>query len=222
MSDLGWLALWLAIGGAGVAAVIALGALGLRATYARDLLHVGAGAWALGWPAWHGAVAPLALAATVTVALALVPTLARAVPLAARLERTVAGGDERWSGLVHYAVAATALTAIAVAGHGFAAAAGLWALALGDGPGGAVGRRLGRHRFRAPGAKPKSLEGTAAVALGAAFGALAAGAWFAHPIAPAVALAIGAVAALAEAVAPRGTDNLTVPAAAWLAAELLA
>jgi dolichol kinase len=154
--------------------------------------------------------------------LALVPTLARAVPLAARLERTVAGGDERWSGLVHYAIAATALTAIAVAGHGFAAAAGLWALALGDGPGGAVGRRLGRHRFRAPGAKPKSLEGTAAVALGAALGALAAGAWFAHPIAPAIALAIGAVAALAEAVAPRGTDNLTVPAAAWLAAELLA
>ena len=36
-----------------------------------------------------------------------------------------------------------------------------------------------------------------------------------------VALAIGAVAALVEAAAPRSTDNLLVPAAAWAAAELL-
>lgn len=222
MTDLGWLAAWLALGAAGVAAVIALGALGLRATYARDLLHVGAGSWALGWPAWHGATAPLALAIAVTAALALVPTLARVVPLAARLERTVAGGDERWLGLVHYGLAATALTAIAVAGHGFAAAVGLWALALGDGPGGAIGRRFGRHRFRLAWAKAKSLEGAAAVALGATLGALAAGAWFAHPVALTTALAIGAIAALAEAAAPRATDNLLVPAAAWLAAELFA
>lgn len=222
MSDLGWLALWLTIGGAGVAAVIALRALGLRATYARDLLHVGAGCWALGWPAWHGAAAPLALAAAVSVGLARVPTLARAVPLAARLQHTVTSGDERWLGLVHYGLAATALTAIAVAGHGFAAAVGLWALALGDGPGGAIGRRFGRHRFRLAWAKAKSLEGAAAVAIGAALGALAAGAWFAHPVALPVALLIGAIAAIAEAAAPRSTDNLLVPAAAWLAAELFA
>ena len=36
------------------------------------------------------------------------------------------------------------------------------------------------------------------------------------------ALLIGATAAIAEAAAPRATDNLLVPAAAWLAAELFA
>ncbi|MBK9030587.1 MAG: hypothetical protein IPL61_04475 [Myxococcales bacterium] len=220
MSDLTGLGVWLAVLAIGVGALVAARALGLAATHARDLLHVGAGAWALGWPAWHGAATPIALALTVTLALALVPTVARAWTPAARLERTVTGGDERWTGLVHYALAATVLTVVACAGHGFAAAVGLWALALGDGPGGAIGRRFGRHRFQLPWGKRKSLEGAAVVALGAAVATVAAGAWFDHPVPLALPLAVGAIAAAVEAAAPRGTDNLLVPAAAWLAAEL--
>ena len=221
MSDLAWLGAWLAVLAVGVGAIVAARALGLAATHARDLLHVGAGAWALGWPAWHDAVAPVALALIVTAAIAAVPMVARTWTPAARLERAVTGGDERWTGLVHYALAATLLTVVARAGHGFAAAVGLWALALGDGPGGAVGRRWGRHGFQLPWGKRKSLEGTAAVALGAAVATVAAGAWFDHPVALALPLAVGAIAAAVEAAAPRGTDNLLVPAAAWATAELL-
>ena len=78
-----------------------------------------------------------------------------------------------------------------------------------------MGRRVGRHRFQLPWAKAKSLEGTATVAALAAAGAVVAATWFRGPVDPARALAVGAVAALAEAAAPRASDNLLVPAAVW-------
>lgn len=221
MTDLAWTAVWIAALAAGAAAIVVARALGLAATYVRDGLHVGASVWVLGWPAWDGAIAPVALAATVTVAVALVPIAARRVPAAARVHGAVTDGDERWTGLVHYALAFTGLTAIAVTGPAFAAAVGLLALSLGDGPGGAIGRRFGRHRYRLPWAKPKSLEGSLIVALGAGLGVIIAGRWFGHAAATHLVLAVGAIAALVEAAAPRGTDNLLVPAAAWATAELL-
>lgn len=221
MSDLTWTLMWFLILGAGAGVCIGLRAFGVPSTYVRDVLHVGAGMWVLGWPVWDGATAPVATAASVLVGLAIVPALATHIPLLGRFERSVSGGDEGWTGLVLYAVSFTSLTAVALAGAPFPAAAGLLALSLGDGIGGAVGRRFGRLRYRAWG-KTKTVEGSVAVAVASTIGVLLAAALFDVTVAPVAALALGGVAAVAEALAPRSTDNAFVPAAVAVTAALLA
>ena len=219
MSDLGATALWLVVLGGGLAACVALRALGVAATYVRDLLHVGTGVWVLGWPGWHTAAPPIAITALAAIAVALVPLIAHRSRLAARVHDAVTGGDERWTGLVHYTLAYALLTAIGLLAAPFPAAAGLLALSLGDGLGGAVGRALGCRFYRTWG-KRKSLEGSAAVAGFASVGIAIAGAVFAVPLGPNPIVALGLLAALVEALAPRGTDNLLVPAAVAAAAAL--
>lgn len=221
MTDLHWTGLWLAVLCTGISLGVGFRALGLPSTYVRDLLHVGGGTWAAGWLFWSGAVAPMLIAFSATVAVAAVPLAATRVPVAARIHGSVTGGDERWDGLTHYALSFTFLTAIAVAGHPFTAACGLLALALGDGIGGAVGRAFGRVHFQVPWGKRKSVEGSLTVALAAALGVAIAARLFDRSVPASAALTIGAVAALAEALAPRSTDNLLVPAAAWATAELI-
>ena len=206
------LASLLLLGGA-IAACMLLHRLGVATTYLRDLLHVGAGVWVLGWPLWPRPLPPIAVACGAFVATALVPRLQRRSSLARRIHDAFAAGDERWGGLVLYTAAFAAGTIAFTRGHAVAAAAALWALTLGDGLGGAIGRRFGAHRFTVPGGKSKSLEGSLGVALFAGLGALAAGRYFAAPQGGGLILAVAAVAALAEALAPRGTDNLLVPAA---------
>jgi len=136
-------------------------------------------------------------------------------------ESVAAVYDEHWSGLTIYTISYTALTAIGLLWNPFAAAVGLLALALGDGIGGAVGRRFGRHCFTAPGGKTKSLEGSVAVALASAMG-VAIAAWrFDQAIASLAVAGIGVGAAVAEALSPRGLDNAIVPAVGWMLAELV-
>lgn len=216
MHDLLLAALWLGILGGGVAVVLGLHRLGLPRTYVRDLLHVGAGSWVLGWPFWRGWVIPSLITLGAFALLAALPRLVARVPLLAKVRDGVSDDEERWSGLVLYAASFAVLTPIGLRGAAFPAAAALLALAFGDGVGGLVGRRFGRTRYRIPGAKTKSVEGTIAVAAAAALGIALAARWFDVPVAP-VRLGLAAVAAAAaEALAPRASDNLTVPAAAWL------
>lgn len=222
MSDLALTGLWLAVLAVGLAACIALRALGLASTYVRDLLHVGAGVWIVGWPAWDGVIAPSAITLTAMLAVMAVPAVAPHLGLAARLRDAVSDGDELWDGLVVYVAAFVALTALGLTGAPFPAAAGLLALSLGDGVGGAVGRRFGRHRYRAPWGKSKTVEGSLAVAIAAAGGVLLAARLFDHPVGALGVVTLGAVAALVEALSPRSTDNLLVPAAVWAGARLLA
>lgn len=99
---------------------------------------------------------------------------------------------------------------------------------LGDAAGEPVGQRWGRHRYRVPSLAgvpaTRSIEGSLAVwtagTLAATGGLLASGAPPARALA--VAAACGAAGALAEAVSPHGTDNLTVQIAAAGTAALLA
>jgi phytol kinase len=209
---------WLAVLAAGVAACVIVRALGLAATHVRDLLHVGAGVWVLGWPWWHGAAVPIAIVAVVAIATAVLPVIAVHNRIAARIVRSVTGGDERWGGLVYYTAAYAAMTVIARVSDPFPAAAGLLALSLGDGLGGFAGRAIGRSYFQAPGGKRKSFEGSAVVAIAATAGALVAAALFGRDLSFGAAAVLGTLAAVVEALSPRGTDNLFVPAAVWFAA----
>jgi dolichol kinase len=210
---------WSAVFAGGLGACLWLAARGLPRTYVRDLLHIGAGVWPLGWSAWQSPWLPVAVALTGFVLLAAVPLLGRRFGPARSLEGAVSGEGEAWSGLVLYGLSAAVFTAIGLLGRSaFPAAAALLALALGDGVGGLVGRVWGRHRYRVPWAKTKSVEGSVAVATFAALGTVIAGRWFGAPLSPTLVLGAGLAAAVAEAVAPRATDNLLVPLAVWLVA----
>jgi dolichol kinase len=186
----------------------------------RDVLHVGAGVWVLGWPGWHGAAIPIAIAAAAFGATLVVPLVAPRIRIAAHLVHSVTGGDERWAGLVHYALAFAVFTVFGLLVDPFPAAAGLLALSLGDGLGGATGRAFGRHYFHAPQGKRKSFEGSFVVGFAACVGIVIAAAVFHRDVDGQLVVALGGVAAFAEALSPRGTDNLLVPAFVWAAATL--
>ncbi len=219
MSDGCQALLWTTFLISGVFFCVVLRKAGVAATYLRDLLHVGAGSWVFGFPYWHSAAVPVAITVVATVALFLLPLLAPRAAFLRRIEQSVSSADERWSGLVLYALSFVAMTFFAFRSSPFPAAAALLALALGDGIGGAVGRRFGRHFFAAPAGKRKSFEGAAGVAIAAGFGAWLASTYFAAGATAAVLIGIGAVASLAEAAAPRASDNLLVPAAVFLFAS---
>ena len=129
--------------------------------YVRDLLHVGTGIWVLGWPYWHEPALPVALVAAALLGVLAMPALARRWAAVARILHSISDREERWSGIALYTLAYAVLTGVGLGFEPFPAAAALWALSLGDGLGGAAGRRYGRHRYRLPWGKEKSLEGSA-------------------------------------------------------------
>lgn len=212
MLDAGLAAVWVAILVGGLLVAAALAQLGLPRTHVRDVVHVGAGVWPLGWPFWQSRVAPLAIVWGALLAMAALPLLAGRVAAVARLEGAVTSPSERWSGLVLYTLSVAVLTTVGLFRAPFAAAAALFALALGDGVGGAVGLAFGRHHYRFPGGKTKSLEGSLVVALFSTVGVLLAARVFSASIPLGLAVLAGVVAAVAEAVSPRATDNLILPA----------
>jgi dolichol kinase len=221
MTDLTLGSLWLAVLGGGIAACVVAHTLGLASTYVRDVLHIGAGVWVLGWPYWHGGAIPIAIVVAVALATFAMPLIAAHNTVAARIVRSITNGDERWTGLIHYTAMYASFTALAVVLDPFPAAAALLALSLGDGLGGAVGRNWARHRYQLPGAKVKSLEGSAVVMIAAAVGAAIAAHLFGRDVGVLTLLVLGAVAALTEALAPRSTDNVLIPIAVWTTATLV-
>jgi dolichol kinase len=221
MADAGLAALWVFILLGGILFAAGLHKFGLAPTHVRDVLHVGAGIWPLGWPYWHLPLAPLAIVWTALLAMAAVPLLAKRNHWVAQVQAAVASGDEAYSGLVLYTLSVAVLTTVGLFWAPFAAAAALFALALGDGVGGAVGLAFGRRRYRFPGGKGKSLEGSFTVALFSMLGVLLAAQWFSVPLGFWRAALAGLVAALAEGVSPRATDNLVLPASVFGVLALL-
>jgi dolichol kinase len=216
MNDAAQLTGWLIILVFGLLVCVVLRRRGVPITWVRDLLHLGAGVWVFGWPFWSSPAVPICLPVAATLGLLLVPALAPRVPALARLRDSVSDANERWSGLVLYAASFAWLTWMAFHRDAFPAAAGLLALAVADGMGGAVGRGWGRHFFSLPGSKPKSLEGSLTVLVTAGASVWIAALYFHHPLAGFTLFGAALVATLAEAVAPRASDNAVLPAAVWL------
>ena len=206
---------WLALLGAALAGALVARRAGVSAHLIRDGVHVGAGIWVLGWPAWDGLAAPLAIVGASATSAAIVPLLAGRQARVEAIRRALCADDERWAGIAVYAAAYAVFTGLGLAFGALPAATALLALSFGDGIGGWVGRTFGRIRFRVPGGKTKTLEGSLAVAVAAAAGAMLAQVWFAGAVDPGRAAAVGCVAAAAEAVAPRASDNIAIPLAVY-------
>lgn len=221
MTDLGLLAVWVCVLGAGLVTVVVSRRLGLATTYARDLLHVGAGVWVFGWPWWHRPVVPIAIVMSALVLTAAVPILAKRIAAFARFRDSVSGGDERYLGVCLYVVSFAALTSVGLLLRPFPAAAGLFALSLGDGLGGFAGRRFGRLGYRTPWGKKKTLEGSVVVALASGLGCQLATRLFDATLPITSLVVLGTLSAVAEALAPKTGDNLFVPVVVWCAAEVL-
>lgn len=207
---------WLAVLVLGLALCVGARALGMPRTYVRDLLHVGAGVWVLGWPEWSTLAAPAGIVVPLALAIGFVPLLGGRLRFLDRLRASVSDGEEKWAGIVLYVIAFAVFTLLGLTLGPFPAAAALFALTLGDGLGGLAGRLAGKTLYRMPGAKTKSLEGSAVVFLMSAAGTLAAAKLFGAAPSPAVVVGAGLIAAFAEAASPRSSDNLVVPAATWL------
>jgi len=210
------LLLWIGVLLAGLSGGLLFRKLGLAATYVRDLLHVGAGVWVLGWPFWRSWIPPAALAIGSAALLAAAPWLARRLWPLQPLLASMSGGDEEWSAVALYGASFAGLTVLGLGlGVAFPAAGALLALALGDGIGGLVGRSFGRLRYAAPGGKTKTLEGSAAVAVCAGLGVVLAAAWLGERPGALTVAGAGVAAALAEGLSPSATDNAFVPGAVY-------
>lgn len=219
MSDPMFALFWLCILVVGVGGSMLAHAAGLDATYVRDLLHIGAGVWVFGWPWWQSPTLPTLIVAAAAIGTALVPYMARHNRWFAHFRGSVTTSDERFGGLIWYTATYAIMTAIGLRHAVFPAAVALLALSFGDGFGGMVGRRFGRHFFKSPGAKCKSLEGSLTV-----FALSSVGAWVAAwvlevDIHPLLAFGLGACSAVTEAVAPGGSDNVLVPTTVFLVAR---
>jgi phytol kinase len=127
-------------------------------------------------------------------------------------------------GLVLYAISYTVLASVFSA-KPYIIAAGILPLAYGDAAASLVGCRFGRRKFSVFGTK--SVEGSLAM-FAVSFVSFAASLVFFSQIyslppggAVVAALAVAAVAALAEGLTPKGFDNITVPFASVLVFLLL-
>jgi len=204
-------------------------AAGVPQELTRKLVHVGAGMWVFGVLAlfdhWQWGVLPFATF-----------ILGNYLFYRYRLFRSM---DERDNtpGTVYFAIAITLLFGLfwrpgSAGDRAPIAAAGAMALTWGDAIAALAGRRFGQRRYTIAG-ETRSWEGSIAMLAVAALAiclvlALLPGSALA-PLAPqlgpgAILLAglVGAAAAtLAEAVSPRGTDNLSVPLVAAVATWLV-
>jgi phytol kinase len=214
-------AVWIAVLLGGLGAVALLHHWGLSRTYARDLLHVGAGIWIVGWPWWTGVLVPVLIAWVVFAGVAASPLMIARSSALRHVHDSVAGEGERWAGIVVYAGSFAVLTTLALVTKQIQpAACAAAALCMGDGLGGLIGRRFGRHRFTVPWSKAKTWEGSAAVAVFSTLGILLAQVVLSLPVRPGPSIILGLVSAAAEALAPRAWDNAWVPAAVFGAALL--
>jgi phytol kinase len=123
-------------------------------------------------------------------------------------------------GLVYYCVAFLVL-AFLFWDRPVIVAVGMLPLAYGDGMGAVIGRKFGTHQYRL--LDKKTVEGSLAVFGATAIAVLAGLAFYGMPLINAawMSLAIGAITAMVEAIAPYGLDNLAIPASAVIAFLLL-
>jgi dolichol kinase len=195
---------------------------GLPRAAGRKLLHAAIGALPLAMPFFTSRIYPFLVASPFVLITYLASPYSplRINGLAGLADLTEEGHP---NGLILYSAAYSGL-ALLFGDKPYVVAAGVFPMAFGDSLAALVGRRFGRHRFTVT--SGKSLEGSFAM-FAATFASLTLGlAYFSaiyglnfNPLIPA---ATAAVTTIAEAMSPRGLDNIAVPLTGALTFLLLA
>ncbi len=187
--------------------------IGLPKSSSRKLLHAIIGSLPLAMPLFTSRLYPFLVAAPFVLItyLASPYSALRMNGLSGLSDLTEEGHP---NGLILYSASYTVL-ALLYGDRPYVVAAGVFPMAFGDSIAALAGRRCGRHRYGGP--KGKSIEGSLAMFL-ATLAALALGfiyfAMFYRVAFPTVLpVSIAAVTAVAEAVSPKGLDNIAVPLA---------
>ena len=194
-------AFYVALAAAALGAAQAMARRGVAPSRTRKLVHVAAGLSPL-------LVAPLAWRKG-AILLPYAVTVGANGALLARGGMAGLDTGRRDGGIVFLPLAQLALLAWGWPRRWPAVRAALVALALGDSAAALVGERWGRRRFTVAG-QGRTLEGSATLATITALGA------WASTGRGGAALGAGLAAAGAEALAPRGSDNLAIPLAVAL------
>lgn len=178
-------------------------------TIGRDILHIGIGfpgifVWFL-YDTKIGALIPPLFA---TILLIFFPKT---------LKQSFSKQKERHFGLILYCISVTILTGVywqnPFRNVSWIGAAAFTTLALGDGLGGLIGQRFGKHTYKIPWVKEKSIEGSLAVGFGAGFGISFAQIVFrATSTLNPILILFGAILAITlEAFSPKHSDNICLP-----------
>lgn len=166
----------------------------------RKLTHTLMGIWPFLWFLYNHLLAAFIVPLIVTIMLALAPRSMREL---------FSSGDEKHIGLVLYALSFTIVTFFFF--MNWIGAAAIFVLAFADGIGGWIGRKKGKHMYRVPWAKPKSLEGSLGMFIASFLSILIAQLVFQHFI-DILAILIGSlIATIVEGISPKHSDNISVP-----------
>lgn len=166
----------------------------------RKLTHTSMGIWPFLWFLYNHVFAAFLVPLIVTIMLALAPKSIREL---------FSGGEEKHIGLVLYALSFTIITLFFF--MNWIGAASIFTLAFADGVGGWVGRKMGRHYYKVPWAKPKSLEGSLGMFIASLISILIAQIFFYSRIDPLL-IIVGSIAAtIIEGISPKHSDNIFIP-----------
>ncbi len=174
---------------------------GVSSNTLRELTHTSMGVWPLLWFLFNDYLWATSVPLIVTIMLALAPKSIR---------RTFSEGDEKHIGLVFYAFSFTVVTYFFFMRYEGAAA--IFSLAFGDGLGGLIGSRYGKHRYKIPWVKEKSIEGSLTVFFLSMLSiAISQVIFVGHLISLPLVVLGGIFVTFIEAISPYHSDNLTIP-----------
>lgn len=214
MNDLLQVFVWLLVLSGGITFCAAARRLGLAVTYIRDALHTFTCVWVFGWKFWENPVIPSLFVVFVFAAILVLPYINAG--FFKEFIASVSDADETWSGIVLYLFSYAAFTAAGMNYAQFPAAAALLSLSFGDGAGGTCGRLFGSRFYEFPWTKRKSLEGSLVVFAASFISIIIGGFYFEAGLSYEKAAAAAFIASLAEALSPKGLDNLFVPALVYI------
>jgi len=166
----------------------------------RKLTHSVMGVWPLLWFLFENAFAAFLVPLAVTILLATAPQNIREI---------FSKGEEKHIGLVLYALSFTIITFFFYMNS--IGAAAIFTLAFADGVSGWVGRKYGKHFYRVPWSKPKSLEGSTGMFIASLISLYIAQLIFEPKMTILIILVGALIATILEGISPKHSDNVCVP-----------
>lgn len=169
-------------------------------TTRRTLTHIGGGLWAVMWFFYETRYVATVFLIIVVIFFILAPK---------DYKNLFSYGDEKHIGLITYGIGLIIVTYFFFnTSYG---AAAVFSLALGDGLGDFIGKRIGSHRYKFPWMKGRSIEGSLAVFFGAFIAGILTNIFFSPPLSLSKIILNAILVSIIEALSPSHLDNVFIP-----------